>query len=90
MRQIATKLGTKHGTIRRTLVEAGADISRWYKRSHPPIPKKPKKLKGDKETQVRRLLKKGLSDFDIAYEVCGISSDKVREMRQSYEVAKAS
>lgn len=83
MRQIATELRTKHGTVRRTLLDAGADLSRWYKRSHPPIPKvsKKKKVKAtDKEAQVRRLLAQGLSDIEIAYQVGGISSDKVREM----------
>lgn len=82
MRQIATELRTKHGTVRRTLLDAGADLSRWYKLSHPPIQKKPKVKATDKEAQVRRLLACGLSDVEIAYQVGGISSDRVRETRR--------
>lgn len=81
MRQIATELKTKHGTVRRTLLDAGADLSRWYKRSHPPIAKKPKSKATDKEAQVRRLLAQGMADVEIAYQVGGISSDRVRELR---------
>lgn len=81
MRQIATELKTKHGTVRRTLLDAGADLSRWYKRSHPPIAKKPKSKATDKEAQVRRLLAQGMPDVEIAYQVGGISSDRVRLLR---------
>ena len=81
MRQIAVELRTKHTTVRQTLLDAGVDLSRWYKRSHPPIPKA-KKPKSDKEAQVLRLLAQGLSDIEIAYQVGGISSDRVREVRR--------